>query len=267
MNSQLIYGEIIHQRHMPKPYRIKQKYNSMMLDLDELSQLTALSKLFRRNRWSLMSFYDADYGFSGTQSVEQFIHDLLDQCSISKPSRIRLLCGVRSLFFVFNPLCVWLCENEKGETETLIYEVKNTKGEKHHYIVDLKNNGNESTTKNVHRVDKMMYVSPFSMTDGQYEFSIKESDRYFSLLIKHYVHGEKHFSALWRGSKTEISKVNLRAYIIGSLMGSYKVVLGIHWHALRLFIASFPWYPFKAQPNSPVSMTSMHKDNCSEEKL
>jgi DUF1365 family protein len=80
-------------------------------------------------------------------------------------SRIVLLTTPRSLGYVFNPISIFWCYDERGRDTALLAEVHNTYGERHVYVL---------TADDRHRVSKALYVSPFYPVDGQYRIEVSE---------------------------------------------------------------------------------------------
>ncbi|MBB6520088.1 DUF1365 domain-containing protein [Pseudoteredinibacter isoporae] len=254
MNSKLVYGSVSHQRFRPVPYTLKQAHNCMLLDIDELDHCCSLSRMFNRNVSAAMAFYDKDYGREESQSVREFINDLLSNKGLPNPNKVMLLCSPRILGYVFNPLSVWLCLDEAEEIYTIVYEVRNTRGEKHHYIVHLPEGEQNTDRLPWHTADKKMYVSPFSTLDGEYSFKFSLSEEKFKLVIHFSNRDDRAFSAMWGGRFETIEKRSLHRFFRQSIFNNVKVILAIHWHALKLFLRSAPWYRFQTQSGPAVSM-------------
>ena len=60
--SSIYYGDVVHRRLRPKPHRLRYKVFSLLLDLDDLENLTAKSKLLSYNRRTFYSIHDKDHG-------------------------------------------------------------------------------------------------------------------------------------------------------------------------------------------------------------
>lgn len=254
MNSKLVYGNVSHKRMEPAPYQLKQAHNCMLLDIDELDNCCGLSRLFKRNHLAAMSFHDGDYGQSDTNNVRDFINELLASKGAPIPKKVMLLCSPRILGYVFNPLSVWLCLNEADEISTIVYEVRNTRGEKHHYVVNLEEGESPQGRVPWHTAEKQMYVSPFSTLEGEYSFKLSLSAESFKLFIQFSSNDERTFSALWRGRFENIERRSIHRFFKSSIFNNVKVILAIHWHALKLFLRSVPWYRFQTQSGPTVSM-------------
>ncbi|MEO8858790.1 MAG: DUF1365 family protein, partial [Burkholderiaceae bacterium] len=62
MQSALYTGKVVHQRLRPSQHRLRYRVFSLLLDLDELPQLSRQLRLFSLNRANLFSLHERDYG-------------------------------------------------------------------------------------------------------------------------------------------------------------------------------------------------------------
>ena len=62
VSSALYIGGVTHQRHRPVKHRLKYRAFWLLLELDEIDGLNRSLRLFSRNRFNLISFYDRDHG-------------------------------------------------------------------------------------------------------------------------------------------------------------------------------------------------------------
>src|SRR6185369_3122433 len=106
---------------------------AMLLDLDELPRLGL--RFFRYNRWGLFSLPDRDHGDG--RDLRVWLDGLLAQKGIVANGNRRVLCYPRTLGYVFNPLSVWFCDDERGRLKAIIYEVHNTYEERHAYVLPV----------------------------------------------------------------------------------------------------------------------------------
>ena len=122
--SALYEGWVMHRRLSPRHHRFKYRVFAMLLELDELSALDRKLTLFKYNRWGLFSFQDRDHGDG--RALTLWLNDLLAQNGIEAKGARRVLCYPRILGFVFNPISVWFCDDERGRLQAIVYEVHNT---------------------------------------------------------------------------------------------------------------------------------------------
>ena len=63
MKTSAIYESVVrHRRFQPMGHALKYGVYSLLLDLDEIDDLTTEIPVFSRNRWNLVSFHDKDHG-------------------------------------------------------------------------------------------------------------------------------------------------------------------------------------------------------------
>ncbi len=132
---------------------------------------------------------------------------------------------------MFNPLSIWYGYGPRGDLRGVIYEVRNTFGDRHSYVVPVGTGPGLS-----HRFEKWLHVSPFNEMDQVYRFSVTEPGERLSVSIEQSEHGSRFFRAgmaLHRIPMTD-SKL-LRVFVTHPLL-TVKVILAIHWQALRLWV-------------------------------
>ena len=66
LGSSLYVGSVMHRRLRPRRHDFRYRAFWMLLDLDELDELSSRLRWFSYNRPNLFSFYDSDHG-DGTQ--------------------------------------------------------------------------------------------------------------------------------------------------------------------------------------------------------
>lgn len=248
LHSRLYIGQVFHKRIRPKVHILRYSVFSMLLDLTELSELSRRFWLFSHNRFNLLSFYDIDFGDVSGESLNEFISRSLVESGIHTiPTRTYLSCYPRVLGHAFNPLSLFYCLDDNDECFAVIHEVHNTFGERHTYVLPVTSGAARSDGVWINqRVDKALFVSPFAHMGMHYEFRlnvpdekqvvvIRASDEEGLVITASYVARRSLFST------SQLLKVFFRIPLLGA-----KVVSGIHWEALKLWLKGVPW--FKHQP-------------------
>ena len=62
LRSSLYVGSVMHRRLRPRVHRFRYRAFWVLLDLDELDELSSKLRWFSYNRSNIFSFYDADHG-------------------------------------------------------------------------------------------------------------------------------------------------------------------------------------------------------------
>ena len=158
METCIYKGIVTHRRFKPKKHFFNYKTFSVLFDLDELKDLEKRISIFSLNKFNLFSFYNKDHGNRDGSDIKNWVKSNLNKFNINfEVSKIKLLCFPRIFGYVFNPLSIFYCYNEKSKLRAILYEVKNTFNEQHTYIFQVKNNSKIITQS----CNKKFYVSPF----------------------------------------------------------------------------------------------------------
>ena len=251
MQSSLYVGTVMHQRHRPKKHLLKYKVFSLLLDLEELSLLSQNLHFFSYNAFNLFSFHDRDFGNGNGSSLIRYVRKQLashGMRDISGP--IRLLAYPRILGFVFNPLAVYYCYKDTGKLGAVLYEVNNTFGQRHSYLIPIQQDHDEIT---LHQCKKQFYVSPFVSMDTNYQFRVEAPTNKLHLEIRETNPEGKLLDACFSGLRQEITDWTLLRLFFTHPLMTLKVVLGIHWEALKLWMKKIPLVPRPDPPKTSIT--------------
>lgn len=258
IRSRLYYSTVMHDRVKPVRHRFVYKTGTFLLDLDELKPLEQSAgkalglRLFGYNRSGLFSLYDKDYVTHKGDSLKQHAQRLLAENGCDPAERIELLCMPRHLGYSFNPLCIFFCYNAAGELYTTLYQVSNTFSQKHIYSVEAKPVQVGETTSLRHQADKVFYVSPFINMDCQYRFRIATPGDVLKVLIRQEDSEGLLLNATLTGKSTPLTAKGLVSMALKRPLFTYKVIAGIHWEALRLWLKKIPLVSRKGIPHPPL---------------
>jgi hypothetical protein len=230
--SALYVGAVMHRRWRPRLHKFRYRAFWLLIDLDELSALTAGLRLFSHNRFNLFALHQADHGDgSATPLRLQAERRLLDAGIDIGGGPVRLLCMPRTLGHSFNPISIYFCHRRSGELAATIYEVHNTFGERHAYVSCVEPGANP-----IQSCPKAFYVSPFMDMDLVYQFRPTAPAERVALSIETSRHGERVLSARLSGVRFELTDGALLKWFSAIPLITIKVVLAIHWEALRLWL-------------------------------
>ncbi len=249
--SALYLGRVIHRRFRPRVHKLDYRVFWMVLDLDELDELTQTLRVFSRNRFNLFSFHDRDYGDRSTRPLKAQIEAHLGSEGISLDGgSIRLLTMPRILGYAFNPLSVYFCYRRSGALAAILFEVSNTFGERHSYLIRV--NGSDMRPIR-QRIAKSFYVSPFLDMDMAYDFRIVPPGETVMVAVGGRDAEGPMINALLQGARAELTdRALIRAFVVYPLL-TLKVVAGIHWEALLLWLKGIGLRRRPPPPKVPVS--------------
>ena len=102
----IYFTRVFHRRLKPVDYRFSYRVFSLLLDLDELSELRL--RFFSISRFNLLSFHERDHGPRDRSPLKPWAEGLLRSKGIDlEGGKIQLLCFPRVLGYGFNPLSIW----------------------------------------------------------------------------------------------------------------------------------------------------------------
>ena len=231
-NSCIYSGFVTHRRFKPKRHFFSYKTFSLLIDLDEIEDLGKKINFFSYNRFNILSFYDVDHGPRDGSTLIGWVKNRLADAKINIGSgTIKLLCYPRFFGYVFNPLSIFYCYDENLQLKAILYEVKNTFNEQHTYVFPV----SPSSNLILHKCDKKFYVSPFIEMKTFYNFRLLNPGKILKVFIKQGDIEGTLLTACQVGKKVEMTNKNLLFQFLKHPLMSFKVVLAIHFEALRLW--------------------------------
>jgi DUF1365 family protein len=260
--SCLYDGEVMHRRAAPH-HRLRYRVFSLLLDLDALPTLDARLRLFSHNRFNLLSFHDRDHGRCDGTSPRTWVDAALAANGLETGGRITLLCFPRLFGYVFNPLSIFFCYAPSGRLSAILYEVRNTFGDKHGYLLEVPvDRGADGTI--AQRCEKSFHVSPFLPLAGSYEFLLKEPGDRFAILIRHLRDGAEVLRASQVGTRAPLTDASILRQVVRHPLMTLKVIAGIHWEALALWLKGARFHRCPAPPAADVSFVPAPRQNLSD---
>jgi DUF1365 family protein len=225
-------GHVAHTR--PGKHRLRYSVFMLALDLDDMGALRERLRLLAHNRFSLFSIFDRDHAARVDAPVRPQIEAKLRQAGIAwDGGRIVLLTMPRLFNYVFNPLSVYFCYRRNGELAALVHEVSNTFGEWSFYVLAPTIEANGVVTQSC---DKTFFVSPFLEQNLRYEFRILPPGEAVSVAMIVRRGADVALTASFAGERRDLTDANLLRVWAGNPLMTLKVIVGIHWEALRMWL-------------------------------
>ena len=239
-HSAIYQGDVVHERLRPKTHRLRYKVFSLLLDIDELSTLDRDIGLFGYNRAAPVSFHDRDHGPLDGAPLRPWVEAQLRNAGLSPDGgAIRLLCYPRIFGYVFNPLSVFFCYRQDGALQAILYEVCNTYKERHTYVLPAPADGKAIVRQ---RCAKALYVSPFIAMDCDYHFRIRPPAETINVVIRQEDSDGLLLAAAFQGDRQPMTGRVLARKLAAFPLLTLKIIVGIHWEALRLWMKGLKVY-------------------------
>lgn len=252
--SALYLGKVMHCRMAPMRHRFRYRVASLLVDLDDLPVLDREMKVFSVDRTNLFSFHQTDHGPRDGSALKPWVETVFSQQgSAIDGGRVLCFSMPRVLGYVFNPLTVYWGYRADGALAGVLYEVKNTFGDQHCYFVPAEA-GHVPGEPLTQSAEKSFYVSPFFDLSGGYRFRTDEPGDRLRLLIRLVgPDGADRMIATHAAERRPLTDTALAATLITHPLNTLKVIAGIHWEALRLWIKKATFHPRPEPPADPVS--------------
>ena len=254
MNAAIYFGEVMHHRFRPFSHRFVYRVFTFLLDIDRLDQIAEESRLFRYNRAGLFSFHDRDHGPRDGSPLRPWVEKSLRAAGLEAAgATIKLLCLPRLFGYVFNPLSIYFCHDDKDRLRAILYQVKNTFGEQHCYLlpVDADHPADQSVSQSV---AKHFYVSPFIDMGATYRFRIRPPGERLSIVIAENVAEGRQLVATQTGRRAPFTDANLGRALLLFPFITVQIMAAIHWQALLLWLKGARYHSRPAMPDNDVTI-------------
>jgi uncharacterized protein len=250
----LYRADVMHARLKPFGHRFNYKVFNILVDIADLNSASQQSVFFSVNRLNLLSFHERDHASKDSASLKSYIDNLLANAGLaSPPSRVLLLCYPRLLGFVFNPISVYFCYDQNEAFVACIYEVRNTFGQRHTYVAKVEEGELSDAGLRQTRM-KLFHVSPFVGMEAAYEFRVLPPGEKVRLRILETEGGVPVLSATIIGKQKPLTSRNIFIECVRAPLMTLKVVAGIHYEALKLWLKGARYQSIPPVPQ-PVSYT------------
>lgn len=249
--SCLYRGHVMHHRLDPVGHRFRYDVVSLLIDLDELPDLGL--RLLSHNRRNLFSVHDSDLGDGGDPRA--WIEAELARHDIFIPGgAVRVHLFPRVFGLGFTPLSTWFCHAEDGTLSAVLYEVHNTFGERHAYLVRTDDDRRPTLR---HSADKCFHVSPLIGLSGSYAFTLRPPGETFALGIRETdrTTGAPVLIASHMARRVALTDAALARAALAYPLLPLKILGGIHWEALRIWLKGASFHRKPAPPATLVSFT------------
>lgn len=273
----LYVGIVRHRRFNPIKHSFRYPIFMTYLELDSLDLLLEQKWWFGTRPWCWVRFRFQDYlnGDNVTypttgKELKQAVLEKLTQLTgmdMSAITRVNMLGHLRYGGLYFSPLNLYYCFNEHNELCWVLAEVSNTPwNQRHYYALPIltKSEGDKSQKPSqrftVEHL-KAFHVSPFNPMEQRYSWLLNQPQTVLSVHLETLtLTDDKHQTSRYLNScpeQTRSIKVfdatmklkyqpftghRLGKQLIITPIMTIKVIIGIYWQALKLWIKKAPFY-------------------------
>jgi DUF1365 family protein len=260
VNSTLYLGRVRHRRFAPRPHAFSYPLFMVALDLGELATVFRGRWFWSVERPNLASFRRADHFGPQEQPLDECVRSLVAQATGRRPTGpIRLLTHLRYFGHCFNPVSFYYCYAADGVAlECIVAEITNTPWrERHCYVLPL-NSGTSQASPRIARwrFDKEFHVSPFMPMNLRYDWRFSPPGEALAVHMLCEREGEKVFDASLALERRPLGAWSMAAVLLRFPVMTLRLLLAIHWQALRLWLKRVPVHTHPANTGEPDSSTS-----------
>lgn len=261
--SAIYSGWIRHRRFEPIKHSFTYPIFMLYLDLDEISTLFRKKWYCSVERFNVVSFKRQDFFKPEQESLKQSVIDHVteyyqqENVPLDEITSVRMLCHVRYLGFVFNPVVFYYCFDSNNQLVAILAEITNTPwGERHSYVLPVLNHesfegigaklkGHNAINKK-YQFDfkKQFHVSPFNPMNMDYSWVFSEAKDDFIVHMNNFIQSNeanKHFDATLNMQRHDLLSKLARILLKQPLM-TVKVMVGIYWQAFKLWVKGSKFY-------------------------
>jgi len=262
----------MHHRFSPQTHRFLYRIFMFAIDLDELGVLHRRLRFFSFNRRNFYSFREQDFLPTGEPLHNptapatptpapaaglkaRVIAHLAGQGIVLDGGRVLLVTLPRVLGYLFNPVSFYFCFDRHGAPVAALAEVTNTFKEMKPFVLGPDTRQGVAFTL---RTPKYFYVSPFTDMDVAFDFTLRVPGEKLSVQIDDYAAGRRTLTSVLAGSRRPLTDRTLAWFTLKYPLITLKVIMLIHWNALRLYLKRVPWFPKAARPDAQRDLYRPH---------
>lgn len=272
MRSRLFECRVTHARFTPRRHRFAYRAFYLAVDLDEVSELRGRFRLLSVDRPNVFSLNDRDFlpldealhnrhverpivVREGARLRERVEAVLASHGLSTDGGRVELVAMPRMLGYLFNPVSFYFCHGRDGTPVATIVEVTNTFREIKVFVL-----GPAALRDDVFRLrlPKDFYVSPFTDVDVSFDFALRPASDTLQIRIDDLEGEHRSFTSGLTGKARPLSDARLGWYLLAYPLLTLRVIVLIHWQALRLALKRVPWFRKGARPNAQRDLRRPH---------
>lgn len=252
MHSAIYTGWVSHRRFTPRPHAFEYRLFMAYLDLAELDAAFRGRWLWSARRPAPAWFRRADYLGDPTVPLDAAVRErVLAETGRRPAGPVRMLTHLRYFGLCFNPVTFYYCFDPAGErVEAILAEITNTPWhERHAYVLDCAAQAGPRRAWRFH-FGKRFHVSPFMPMALDYDWRFTQPGDTLGVHMVNRRAGVEVFDATLALERRPITGASLARALASFPPMALKVVGGIYWQALRLWLKGMPFHPHPRTPRN-----------------
>jgi len=247
--SAIYEGRVRHRRYEPHAHAFDYRLCMLYVDLAEIDTLFAKRWLWSVDRRNVAEFRRTDYFGDASQPIDVAVRDRIEAETGARPTGpIRMLSHLRYFGHCFNPVSFYYCFAADGVAlETVLAQITNTPWkERHAYVLPVAAARRQGSAFSW-QLDKAFHVSPFLPMQCRYEWRFTVPGD--ALRVHMDVSQSRESAPLARAfdatlvlQRREFTATNLARALLHHPLMTLRVVVAIHWQALRIWMRGNPVY-------------------------
>lgn len=248
----LVMAKVMHKRLTPRVNAFVYDVFYLCFDIKKIDELA--SKFFSINKFNLFSLYLKDHGAKDGGNLHNWAFNIFKEHNIDNHiKKIYLFTHPRILGYCFNPVSFWFGIDEDDKLIAVIAQVNNTFKQSHCYLLFNQNSAPISADQ-ILMADKDFYVSPFYQRVGSYNFRFIFDQKKIAVWIDYIIDEKTLLTSVISKKIINYSDKNLLFCFLRIPFLTLKVIILIHWQALKLFVKKMKYISKPALKKNNITL-------------